>query len=165
MGTAPRRPEGEGGPHAEPSLGMQFAFAFRALADRHAEVLSDLLDDELKPAHAYLLRAVDAQPQSVGRLAELLQVTKQAASQMVDQLERRGLLTRSVNDADRRARDVTTTARGREVLATADRAWRLVEEEMAQVVGARRYAALTEALRVYLAAAPATAGSGVRPVW
>jgi len=150
---------------AEPNLGMQFAFAFRALADRHAEVLAELLGEELKPAHAYLLRAVAGAPTSIGGLAELLQVTKQAASQMVDQLEGRGLVSRAVNATDRRARDVTATVRGRDVLLLADRAWRTVEDEVVASVGARRYDALTEALSVYLAAAPPAPGSGVRPVW
>ncbi|UUW90503.1 MarR family winged helix-turn-helix transcriptional regulator [Pimelobacter simplex] len=150
---------------AEPNLGMQFAFAFRALADRHAEVLAELLGEELKPAHAYLLRAVAGAPYSVGGLAELLQVTKQAASQMVDLLEGRGLVARAVNPTDRRAREVTATDRGRSVLATADQAWRTVEDEVAGTVGARRYAALTEALATYLAVAPPAPAGGVRPVW
>ncbi|GAA1517729.1 MarR family winged helix-turn-helix transcriptional regulator [Nocardioides humi] len=150
---------------AEPNLGMQFAFAFRALADRHAEVLGELLGEDLRPAHAYLMRAVADEPQSVSRLAGMLQVSKQAASQMVDLLEDRGLVARTVNAADRRTRDVTTTPRGEEVLATADRAWRTVENEVAEAVGPRAYAALTKALHAYLAASGTGTTGGVRPIW
>lgn len=144
-------------------LGVQFAFAFRALADRHADLLSARVDGGLKPSHAYVLRSVAEEPQSVRQIAELLQVSKQAASQIVDQLEERGLLRRSVSAADRRSREVAPTVAGRDLLATAEAAWRVVEEEFAEVVGAEAYADLRATLSAFLASQPE--GRRVRPVW
>jgi DNA-binding MarR family transcriptional regulator len=56
-------------------------------------------------------------PLTVSRLAELLGTSQPTASRSVASLARLGLVDCTISDADRRARDVTVTAAGRDVVA------------------------------------------------
>jgi DNA-binding MarR family transcriptional regulator len=67
----------------------------------------------------YVLRALNGNPLTVSALAELLDITKQGAGQIVDDMERRGLVVRKPDPTDGRARLLHLSARGEAALATA----------------------------------------------
>ena len=83
------------------------------------------------------------------RLTELAQrarVTKQSASQLVDQLEQSGWVERVPDPADARAKLVRLAPRAREVQELARREERAIEREWTRHLGAERMRALREAL-------------------
>lgn len=86
---------------------------------RFAERLAPL---RLTPAHAGLLRAVDAEPgRSQQALAGQLGLLPSRLVALVDELERDGLLERRRNPADRRHHALHTTPAGAERLAEVGR--------------------------------------------
>jgi DNA-binding MarR family transcriptional regulator len=118
-----------------------------------------LLDDEalarvaqkqgairLRRAHTSLLPHLDLEGTRITDLAERLGVTKQAVSQLVDDLEQLGVLARVADPEDARARRVVFTQRGREGLLEGLLVLRALEDELAQAVGTKHMRALREAL-------------------
>ncbi|TVT54773.1 MarR family transcriptional regulator [Amycolatopsis rhizosphaerae] len=67
------------------------------------------------------LRRVAARPMTLRELAAELLTDRPYATVLVDDLERRGLVERTVHPDDRRCKLVTVTEAGREVAATANR--------------------------------------------
>jgi DNA-binding MarR family transcriptional regulator len=83
------------------------------------------------------------------RLAELAgaaQLPKQTVGSIVDQLERAGYVRRSPDPADARARLVTMTSRGRQLVELSRPVVREVETAWRAHLGAERSRQLTEAL-------------------
>lgn len=118
-------------------------FGARALAQLRARGVADL-----GLAHTALLATLDPAGggTSVTLLAERAAMTKQAIGELAIDLERGGYVTRAPDPADRRATIVTITAAGRRALRAALEAKRAVEADYAAAIGARRLAALHEAL-------------------
>lgn len=67
---------------------------------------------DVRPAHGYAFQAIGADGATAGELGKRLGVTKQAAGQMVDELERLGYITREPDPDDGRRRLVKLTPRG-----------------------------------------------------
>jgi DNA-binding MarR family transcriptional regulator len=72
---------------------------------------------EVRYAHGSVFQYLDDAGTRVNVLAERAQVTKQAMAQLVAHLEEHGYVERVPDPADRRAKLVRTTVRGREVFA------------------------------------------------
>ena len=75
----------------------------------------------IEPQHHQLMLAIKgkppgSEPPRIGYLAERLQIQHHSAVELVDRLVRRGLITRSRGDQDRREVYVQLTARGERVL-------------------------------------------------
>ncbi len=67
---------------------------------------------DVRPAHGFAFVRISAGGASMVDVADYLGVTKQAASQLVEQLVRRGYVTREADPADARSRILTLTERG-----------------------------------------------------
>ncbi|MBC3842386.1 winged helix-turn-helix transcriptional regulator [Streptacidiphilus sp. 4-A2] len=78
--------------------------------------------DDIRPAHGYAFARLAPDGATVGELAEHLGVTKQAASQLVEELVRKGYVERHPHPADARARLVVLTERGWACTRAADTA-------------------------------------------
>ena len=89
---------------------------------------------------------------TVSVLAERANMTKQAMAELVAHLEAHGYVTREPDPADRRAKLVRPTARGREVVGLAQQLVPELEAWVAEIVGADRAAALGADLRTLRAA-------------
>src|SRR5258708_35600906 len=78
--------------------------------------------DDVRPAHGFAFHRLAPDGATGNELAEFLDITKQAASEMVDYLEQHGYVVRRRHPTDRRGKIVTLTARGwnwiRETMAT-----------------------------------------------
>ncbi len=74
---------------------------------------------EVRFSHGSVFEFLDDDGTRVGVLAERAQVSKQAMAQLVAHLEQHGYVERVPDPADRRARLVRATDRGREVFAVA----------------------------------------------
>jgi DNA-binding MarR family transcriptional regulator len=88
------------------------------MADRLLAAM-DAAGLSMRPAWGYVIRALYGRPLPLARLAELLDVTKQAAQQTVDEMQAAGLLERQDDPADGRRKLLALTADGRRVRATA----------------------------------------------
>lgn len=77
---------------------------------------------DVRPAHGFAFARIAAGQATVIELATHLGVTKQAASQLVEQLVQRGYVTRSVDPRDSRARLLQLTSRGRDCTLAAEQA-------------------------------------------
>lgn len=96
----------------------------------------------MRPPWGYVIRALHAKPLPLARLAELLDVTKQAAQQTVDDMEAAGLLGRSPDPDDGRRKLVGLTAEGYRVRAIALGVSAALEAELGAEAGALRRALL-----------------------
>jgi DNA-binding MarR family transcriptional regulator len=117
-----------------PDFAILIAAAWRALTDElqaamHAEGL------DVRPSFGFVIRAVAAEEPSISRLAELLGVTKQAASQFADEVEHAGLIERFDDPDDRRRRRLRLTSRGLDVRSIALRRSEALEQALAVSVG------------------------------
>ncbi|MFL6142610.1 MAG: MarR family winged helix-turn-helix transcriptional regulator [Labedaea sp.] len=98
--------------------------------------------DDQGRSDGYLLRTVGANPLTVSELAERLEISKQGAGQIVDDMERRGYVERRPDPADRRARLLYLTARGQDALASARRFHQQYERRMIKTHGREAVAAM-----------------------
>ncbi|GAA2539751.1 MarR family winged helix-turn-helix transcriptional regulator [Winogradskya consettensis] len=114
---------------------------------------------DLRPAHGYAFARLSGSGATVVQLAEHLDVTKQAASQMVDELVRKGYVERRPHPDDARAKLITLTARGVACTRAAEEAATEVLEPWAARLGPQRLAALRADLTGL-----ATPGR-LRPTW
>src|SRR3954470_16385314 len=102
----------------DPDTAILLVAATRVLTDRLMAAM-DAAGLEMRPAWGYVIRALHDEPMPLARLAELLDVTKQAAQQTVDEMQAAGLVARSDDPADRRRKLLALTSEGRRVRATA----------------------------------------------
>ncbi|MGW6130902.1 MarR family winged helix-turn-helix transcriptional regulator [Cellulomonas sp. NPDC055163] len=140
--------------------------ATRAVFDRTHALLADRGLD-LRPAHGYTFQLLASTGGASGsEVAEHLGVTKQAASQLLDGLERAGFVERRADPRDHRARLAVLTADGWAAVRTATQAWAEVERAAAEVLGTERLAALRADLHHLAADGGALEHPlRLRPVW
>ncbi|WP_270028002.1 MarR family winged helix-turn-helix transcriptional regulator [Solirubrobacter phytolaccae] len=86
--------------------------AGRAAIDELHRRLAERGHPDVRPAHGYAFQAIGADGTTAGELGVRLNVTKQAAGQMVDELTRLGYVTREPDPDDGRRRLVQLTPRG-----------------------------------------------------
>ncbi|PXW33993.1 UNVERIFIED_CONTAM: DNA-binding MarR family transcriptional regulator [Williamsia faeni] len=68
---------------------------------------------DVRPVHGFLFATVSSGPTTATDIATQLQVTKQAAAQLISYLIERGYLTKETSDIDRRIQLIDLTTRGR----------------------------------------------------
>ena len=121
--------------------------AFVTLNDRVLSELAERGHDAVRAAHGAIFQHLDDHGTTVSRLAERAQITKQAAAELVQHLEAHGYVVREPDPSDRRAKLVLPTAKGREVVAIAQRAVPEIEGRVERELGAARFAELRADLR------------------
>ena len=135
--------------------------ASRALLDELHRRLAARGHPDLRPAFGYAFQAIGDEGATAGELASRFGITKQAAGQMVDELERLQYVERKPDPADGRRRLVVLTPRGVDCLTTGAA---ILEDLMAEwrAAGGDVDATLDTLTRL-----DALWGSpdGLRPVW
>lgn len=111
-----------------------------------ARVAADERAPRLRRSHTSLLPHIDLDGTRMSDLAERLGVSKQAVSQLVDELEALGVLARVPDPDDARARRVVFTQRGREGFARGLTVLRELEQELGAAIGERKMEQLRVAL-------------------
>jgi DNA-binding MarR family transcriptional regulator len=130
----------------DPNTGLLLYLPYRAMERRVLEAVHAAGFDDVTPAQARVCQRIGPTGTRLTDLAEQALITKQSAGSLVDQLERAGYVERVPDPTDARARLVRIAARGERVLPVAAAAVAEVEREWAAHLGARRTAALREAL-------------------
>ena len=135
------------------NLAVQLREAFLALNDRVIARLAERGHGAVRPAHGAVFQHLDDTGTTVSRLAERAQMTKQAMAELVRHLEAHGYVVRAPDPADRRAKRVLPTARGREVVAVAQELVPELEGRIERALGAERLRQLREDLEAIRRAA------------
>jgi DNA-binding MarR family transcriptional regulator len=154
--------------NAEPEfeLPLLFTLGSRAVIDELHRQLAARGYADLRPAHGFAFQRLAQGGATGNQLAAFLGITKQAASQMIDELEGRGYVARRPNPDDRRGKIVTLTARGHDSLRESAAILAAIEAEWVAILGAERLAALRADLsRLVAATAGGTMPTQFRPVW
>lgn len=109
------------------------------------------VEPEIRPAHGNVMEQLDVRgPLRLTDIAEGAGITPQSAGELVDQLERIGLVERRPDPEDRRAKRIHQTDRGRRAAKAALRALRKTEREIRNRLGDRRYRELRRSLELIL---------------
>ena len=103
--------------------------------------------EDFSPAFPALLSNLDLEGTRIGVLAARAGVTRQAAGQLIIEIERCGYVQRRASRKDARATVVEFTKRGRELLATVFELVEEIESGFGEVVGSAQF----ERVRVGLA--------------
>ncbi|MGS2809089.1 MarR family winged helix-turn-helix transcriptional regulator [Nocardia sp. MW-W600-9] len=114
---------------------------------------------DIRPAHGFAFVRMAPDGATVGEIAEHLGVTKQAASQLVDELVTKGYADRNPHPRDARARLITLTDRGWACTRAADAAAAEFAARWADTLGPATFAQTRNAI-----ARMVTPGR-VRPSW
>lgn len=116
-------------PDHDLNLGLLLFIPYRFLESAVLTVLRENGHD-LPLSEARVFQRIDREGSRMSELAEAAQLTKQTLSSIVDRLERAGYVVRRPDPADARARLVTITDKGRElvdlsvpVVAEVEAAW------------------------------------------
>lgn len=102
---------------------------------------------DLRPTHNAVLRFLDVEGTRASTLAQRAGLTRQALTQIVDDLEGLGYVTRRSDREDRRAKLVVYTERGRAAFAASRQIIEGLERDYAARVGEEDYEALRRSLR------------------
>jgi DNA-binding MarR family transcriptional regulator len=116
--------------------------------------------------HGYVFQHLVDGPMAIGRIAERMDVSQQAVSKTVAELERLGYVRRRPGRDDRRVRIVALTAKGRRVVDDAREIRAQISAELAAGLGERRAERLRRLLAdglVAVGAAPAIRERRVPP--
>ncbi|GAA3124148.1 MarR family winged helix-turn-helix transcriptional regulator [Streptomyces echinatus] len=114
---------------------------------------------DLRPAHGFAFARLAPDGATVTDLAVHLGVTKQAASQLVDEIVRKGYAERRPHPEDARARLIVLTGRGRACTRAAEEAAAEVVGGWAELLGEGEVRALRERLARIAPYGP------IRPAW
>lgn len=113
----------------------------------------------MRPAHGFAFTRLAPDGATVTELAAHLGVTKQAASQLVDEVVRKGYAERRPHPTDARARLIVLTERGWACTRAAEEAAAEVVREWADVLGEGEVRALRDRLGRIAPYGP------IRPAW
>jgi len=126
-------------PGDRPRLGALLRLAWQRVRER---IYTGVRDDgygDLNPAHVALFRYEGFDGRRPTQLAEAMQITKQSVNDLLRHLERHGYVECRSDPADKRARLVHLTARGRRLDAAVRTHARAAERELAEELGEERF--------------------------
>jgi DNA-binding MarR family transcriptional regulator len=132
--------------HDAQSLAFGLLAASRALVDGVSAGVTARGFDDVRPAHGFAFARLAPDGATITQLAEHLDVTRQAAAQIVDELIAKGYVERHPHPQDARARLITLTEKGRACTRAAEAAIADTVGAWAAVLGEQRLLALRDEL-------------------
>ncbi|MET9217591.1 MarR family winged helix-turn-helix transcriptional regulator [Streptomyces sp. NPDC093221] len=114
---------------------------------------------DLRPTHGFVFSRLAPSGATVTEIAEHLGVTRQAASQIVDELERKGYVERRPHPDDARARLVVLTPQGWRCTRAAEESAAEAVQPWIELLGEERLLALRDELVRLAPTGP------IRPSW
>jgi len=132
------------------SLGLLLRLVHQRWTQAVEAALEDAGFGDVRPSHANVFTFVRPEGVQVSELTRLAHVRKQTMAQAVEELERGGYVERRPDPADRRARLVFLTNKGRSVQPVAVAAGQRVDEKWADVTSPAQIEDLRHALQKLL---------------
>ncbi len=139
----------------EPDLGI---LAVQLSARVQREIFARAAEQgfaDARPRHGAVLAYLDVEGTRPGELARLAGRNKQTMGAIIDELERLGYVRREPDPADRRAKLVVPTERGRRLMEVSDGLVAKIEQDLSDTLGADVYRAFRAALDRGVATLPA----------
>lgn len=132
-------------PYDVMNTGMLLYIPYRYLEER---VLMELHErgHPITASQARVFQRIGAEGSRLVELAAATSLTKQSVGFLVDQLEAAGYVMRTKDPRDARARIVSITPRGREMISVGVRVGAQVEREWAELLGDRQLLDLRRSL-------------------
>jgi DNA-binding MarR family transcriptional regulator len=131
----------------DPGLGMLAAQLLFVVQDELYRRLEEAGYHDLLPRHGVVIAYLDERGSRATELATLSGRHKQLVGRTVDELEALGYVRREPDPADRRAKLVVPTARGRAVMRLSDQIMADIGARGAEAVGADAYAQFRRTLQ------------------
>lgn len=131
------------------NAGRLLTNALRRFEDRVMALMAAAGHEQTRGWHVNLTRHLDLDGTRITELARRAQMTNAAMTELIDQCEAIGLVQRSVDPTDKRARLVGFTPQGEQWLADFGRAVAQAQQEMADEVGGPGLDAALAVLRRY----------------
>ncbi len=122
-------------PSRAPNLGLLLREPYRLGNEHLHQAIAERGHPEVRSPHGNVFQYLDEGGTRVSELARRAQITKQSMAELVAHLERHGYVERVPDPADRRAKLVRATGRGREVYAIARDAIAELEREWTGILG------------------------------
>ncbi|MET9886349.1 MarR family transcriptional regulator [Streptomyces sp. NPDC006430] len=144
-------------------LGFLLGLGFQLLIGEFTRRLDEAGYADLRPVHGMAFQALKGSGATATELAEHLGVTKQAAGQIVDDLERRGYVRREPHPEGGRRKLVVLTRAAHDHLAVAGRTLHALEAELGADVDLTTLR--TELTRLVRTLAGEGSLPPLRPVW
>ena len=119
----------------KPDLAILIASSYRVLVDRLDEDLRQAGLSEMRSAYGYVIRALAQREMTATELAEVLDVSKQAASLKIKEMETRNLIERRRDPDDGRRQLLGLAPRGRQVAERAMASSLALERELVREYG------------------------------
>jgi len=107
--------------------------------------------DDVRPAHFTVFQHMPLEGIRLTALADAALLTKQSMGYLVDDLEAHGYVERAPDPADRRAKVVRLTARGRRLDDTVRAVILKIEADWSRRLGPENYQQLAQLLRALIA--------------
>jgi DNA-binding MarR family transcriptional regulator len=148
-------------------LKVLVVLASRLMTDEVHDRLRAAGYDDLRPAHFFAFQVI-ASPGGAtgGEIADHLGVTRQAASQLVAELDRLGYVERRDDPDDARRQRIVLSSRGRAALRRSAGFWAELEADWEQLVGPRTMAEMRRGLEAFvLAHGDPETPLRLRPTW
>jgi DNA-binding MarR family transcriptional regulator len=121
--------------NGKPDFGILLVLAEQEFVrDLRAATAEQGFDDQGR-SDGFVLRTLDAASTTISGLAERLEISKQGAAQIIDDMERRGYVERHPDPTDGRARLLHLSSRGQAALAAARKFHQAYERRLRQEHG------------------------------
>ena len=124
--------------------------AARRFEDRVIRHINSNGFPDIRMAHMSVPRNLDVKGTRITELAKRCAMTKQSMSDLVNQCERMGLVSRRPDISDYRAKIIVFTAKGRRLLDTIRKAITIAERDLCGKIGDQSAAKLRSILASYL---------------
>ena len=134
-----------------PHIGQLLRDAFRRFEEELAAALAAPREQHgVRPVHDAVLAYLDRDGTRASVLADRARLSRQAITQLVDELEERGVVVRLPDPADGRAKIIRYTPEALKIFDASRRAIAALERRWANELGPAKYAALRAGLEQLL---------------
>jgi DNA-binding MarR family transcriptional regulator len=136
--------------HGRPPAGQLLTQLSRRFQAELAQRLREAKLEGARVPHVHVTAYLRPEGSRLTELAHRAGLTRPAMVELVDDLERLGFVERRPDPADRRAKLICLTTRGRHVTRTSHEIIAELEAEYAGVIGAERFEAMCDAIQALL---------------
>ncbi|MGC4814593.1 MarR family winged helix-turn-helix transcriptional regulator [Micromonospora sp. DT228] len=136
------------------SLALLLLGGFRTFVDAVVVELARRGYDDVRPVHAFAMRAIASGADSASELGRRLSISKQSAAKTIAVLQERGYVAREADPHDARRKRLHVTTLGLDVLRSGEAVFDELRVQWEQQIGASEVAAFEMHLTALVGALP-----------